>query len=167
MSLPLTTERLTLRPPVPEDLDPLEELFTDAEAMRHIGSGEPWDESRMAQSLDRKITQLSERGFTLYTVVRRADGRVLGDCGLNVWPDTGEIEIGWRLAREHWGQGYATEAAGAVFDHARTDLELCRLICMVEEENTPSWRIAQRLGFTLDHAEQRKGKRVLRYVWAA
>lgn len=165
MPLPLVTDRLIVRAPRPEDLDPLRELFGDAEAMRYVGSGKPWDESRMAESLDRKIEQLPARGFTLYTVERRSDGRVLGDCGLNVWPDTGETEIGWRFAREHWGRGYATEAAQAVFEHARSDVGLAHLICMVHDDNTPSRRIAERLGFRLDHVEQRDGRPVRRYVW--
>lgn len=165
MPLPLTTERLSLRAPDPADLDPLRPVFTDALAMRYIGSGQPWDESRMAESLDRKITQLSERGFTLYTVVRREDGRLLGDCGLNIWPDTGETEIGWRLAREHWRRGYATEAARAVFHHARLDLGFTHLICMVNDANTASWRIADGLGFRFEMRVTAHGRQIRRYVW--
>lgn len=165
MPLPLTTVRLTIRAPHPEDLNPLRELFGDPEAMRHIGSGEAWTETRMRESLERKFAVLRERGFTFYTVVRREDGRILGDCGLNVWPGTGETEIGWRFAREHWGQGYANEAARAVFTHARHGLGLSRLICMVDDENTASWRIAKRLGFALDSTEQHHGRPLRRYVW--
>lgn len=165
MPLPLITDRLTIRAPRRDDLRPLRELFGDPEAMRYIGTGAPWDEARMRESLDRKLAVLRERGFTFYTVVRQGDERVLGDCGLNVWPDTGETEIGWRFAREHWGQGYATEAAHAIFVHARHDLGLAHLICMVDEDNTASWRIAERLGFALDSTEQHHGRPVRRYVW--
>lgn len=162
--MPLITERLTLRVPEQHDLAALAEVFADPEAMRYIGTGVAWDESRMRESLDRKFAVLRERGFTFYTVVRRHDGRVLGDCGLNVWRDTGETEIGWRFAREHWGQGYATEAAGAVLGHARRDLGLTHLICMVDDENAASWRIAKRFGFAFDKMEQHHGRPVRRYV---
>lgn len=165
--MPLLTERLAIRPPEPDDVDLLASLFTDPEAMRYIGPGGTWDDDRMASSLTRKIDLYHERGFTLYTVVRRADGHVLGDCGFNIWPGTGEIEIGWRFAREHWGRGYASEAARSVFEHARDRLDLTHLICMVAADNVASWRIAERLGFTLDRTEEIHGRTVRRYVWDA
>lgn len=167
MPLPLVTERLMLRVPIWGDVAPLRAVFTDPKAMRYIGSGQPWSEARMRESMRHKLAQLADRGFTLYTVVRRVDSQVVGDCGLNVWSDTAEIEIGWRLARRHWRRGYATEAASAVFDYARAELALTRLICMVDSANTPSRRIAEHLGLHFDTTETHHERAIRRYVWHA
>jgi RimJ/RimL family protein N-acetyltransferase len=162
--LPLRTERLSLRAPELHDAEPLAAVFADEQAMRFIGDGSIRDAVQIEHLQQSKIHMLAERGYTLYTVERRPDGEILGDCGLWVWPDTGETEIGWRFAPAHWGRGYATEAAQAVLAHAR-DLGLRRLICMVDSANTASWRIAERLGFRLDRAYDRGGRSVRRYIW--
>jgi len=114
MTLPLTTERLTLRAPRPHDAEPLAAVFADKQAMRFIGDGRTRDAVEIALMQQRKIEVLAERDCTLYTVERRTDSQVLGDCGLWVWPETGETETGWRFAPAHWGRGYATEGATAV-----------------------------------------------------
>ncbi len=135
--------------------------------MRFIGPGEVWDETQVKAGLDRRIGRLPTVGYTFYTVIHREDNRVIGDCGLAPYED-GEIEIGWRFASAYWGQGYAGEAARAVFEHARDVLGIGRLICMVQESNTASWRIAERLGFRLERVETWYGDRQVRwYVWEA
>ncbi|PZG51533.1 GNAT family N-acetyltransferase [Spongiactinospora gelatinilytica] len=167
MPLPLSTERLILRAPEPADLGFFVDLFADREAVRYIADGEPWSAERIRGQQKRKIDCLAERGFTLYTVVRAADGQVVGDCGLAPW-ENGRVEIGWRFARPYWGQGLAKEAARAVFEHAGHDLGLTELWCLVQEPNTASWRIAEGLGFRLDRTEIRHGGRTVRiYNWNA
>ncbi|MCG5214655.1 GNAT family N-acetyltransferase [Streptosporangium sp. KLBMP 9127] len=163
----LITKRLLLRPPVAEDFAELLPIFTDPEAMRFIGPGDVYDEAKVREGLQRRISRTGEQGLVFYTIVHREDDRVIGDCGLQVW-ESGEIEIGWRMAAAYWGQGYASEAAAEVFRNARDDLGLTHLICMVQEDNTASWRIAERLGFRLDRTETWFGDRLVRiYVWDA
>ncbi len=60
-----------------------------------------------------------------------------------------DIEIGWRFRREAWGAGFATEAAGAVLDHAFTTLGLAEIVADIHPENTRSVRVAERIGLTL------------------
>jgi len=167
MPIPLVTERLELRAPTLADAEPLAAVLSDAQAMRHIGAGEIWDRERIRELQGRKIEHLADKGYSLYTVLRRFDGAVLGDCGLWTWADTGEPEIGWRFAPAHWGQGYASEAARAVFAHGRDEIGLRHLICMAYDENVASWRIAERLGFALDRREERYGRLARRYLWTA
>ncbi|MDF5756994.1 GNAT family N-acetyltransferase [Spongiactinospora sp. TRM90649] len=166
MPLPLSTERLQVRVPRPDDLGFFVRMFADPEVTRYIARGETWSEQRVREQLDRKIAAQRERGHTLYTVERRSDGRPVGDCGLAPW-ENGQIEIGWRFAREHWGNGLAREAAQAVFAHARDELGISRLVCLVQEPNVASWRIAEGLGFRLDRTETWEGDRTVRiYSWA-
>lgn len=164
MPLPLQTRRLTLRAPELADVDALLAVFGDPAAMRHIGAGQVRSRDEVASAVERQQKQLADRGFCMFVAERREDGRVLGDCGLNVWAETGEVEIGWRFAPEHWGQRYASEAAAAVFEFARSELGLGSLICMVYADNVPSWRIAERLGFRLDEEAPRHGRQARRYV---
>ena len=73
-------------------------------------------------------------------------------CGLHHldwYPD--DIEIGWRLAREHWGHGYATEAANAWLDFAFTKFNLPRVISVTDAPNKRSIAVMQRLGMVVDH----------------
>ncbi len=69
-----------------------------------------------------------------------------GECGLYPWRqdgrETGDVELGYRFGREHWGQGYAGEAARAVLDWASGELGFTELVCVVQEANTASRRIA-------------------------
>jgi RimJ/RimL family protein N-acetyltransferase len=84
--------------------------------------------------------------------VRREDGRVLGRAGFLRWdPETweiggGEVELGWLLEREHWGHGYATEAALALRDWGSSERGLTRLISLVRRGNDRSARVAERIG---------------------
>jgi len=99
-----------------------------------------------------------ERGWSGLLVSRRSDGRVLGECGLYPWREdgleTGQVELGYRFGREHWGKGYAGEAARAVLDWASGELGFAELVCVVQEANTASRRIAEGLGFRLQDTRQ-------------
>ena len=88
-------------------------------------------------------------GFGPYAVVEQAGQNVIGYCGLFFFPDLdgqAEIEIGYRLIRSTWGQGYATEAARAVRDYAFTALGIKRLIAMIDPANVASLRVAEKIG---------------------
>jgi RimJ/RimL family protein N-acetyltransferase len=155
----LQTERLSLRPPTDDDLDAVAEIHGDPEVMRYIGPGEPWSDARAELGLSRWKAYWAADGFGMFVVERRGDERVLGDVGLLAWdPETwtpgmlaaigpdAEIEIGWTLARDAWGNGYATEAALAVRDWARAEHGFDRLISLIHPDNAASIRVAEKLG---------------------
>ena len=80
-------------------------------------------------------------------IERRSDGAFIGSCGLSVeqwYPD--DLEIGWRLLREHWRHGYATEAAHAWIGHAFSTLGAARVISVSDVPNQRSIAVMQRLG---------------------
>jgi ribosomal-protein-alanine N-acetyltransferase len=66
---------------------------------------------------------------------------------------TPAVEVGWRLAREHWGRGYATEAARAAVEFGFNELELPEIVAMTALKNAPSRRVMERLGMTTDPAD--------------
>ena len=156
--LPLVTERLVLRPLEERDLDPLSRILGDPLAMRFFPRPRTRDESRVW--IARNQERYTVDGHGLWAVERRSDGAFLGDCGLVMQRPEGrpEVEVGYHFAREHWGQGYATEAAGACVRLAFEVLRAPRVIALIRPENLPSARVAGRLGLRplhqVDHAGQ-------------
>jgi RimJ/RimL family protein N-acetyltransferase len=144
--LPLVTERLVLRPLREEDLDPLSRVLGDPHAMRFFPRPRTREESRVW--IARNQERYAVDGHGLWAVERRADGAFLGDCGLVVQRPEGlpEVEVGYHFAREHWGQGYATEAAGACVRLAFEVLRAPRVIALIRPENEASANVARRLG---------------------
>jgi RimJ/RimL family protein N-acetyltransferase len=128
------------------------DAFADPEAMRFIGDGSTTDLAGAEQAVDRWLERWDAWGIGMFVVERREDVRVLGRAGFLRWdPETWEIggsetELGWGLARTHWGHGYATEAALALRDWALGERNLARLISLIQPENLRSIRVAEKLG---------------------
>jgi RimJ/RimL family protein N-acetyltransferase len=140
----LETVRLILRPPRHEDFEAWAALGGDAVATRHIGGVqsrfETWN--RLLSS----IGSWHVLGFGAFSVIRKADAKWLGRVGPlrpEGWPGT---EIGWTLAREAWGNGYATEAAIAAADWTFANLGWSEIIHCIAPDNAASQAVAIRLG---------------------
>jgi ribosomal-protein-alanine N-acetyltransferase len=148
----IETERLLLRMPRAEDAPGLLEAFADPEAMRYIGDGSTTDLAGSEEAVERWLKRWDAWGIGMLVVERKEDARVLGRAGFLLWdPETWEIggsetELGWGLAREHWGHGYATEAALALRDWALDKRGLTRLISLIQHGNVRSFRVAEKLG---------------------
>jgi len=99
----------------------------------------------------------AEHGFGLW-VVETHDGQFVGDCGLTMQDVEGEqlVEVGYHVHLELRGQGLATEAAGAVRDAAR-DAGVAHLVAIIRPENTPSQRVAQKIGLRLERRVWKNG----------
>jgi [ribosomal protein S5]-alanine N-acetyltransferase len=157
----LETERLVLRAPVPEDADALAPMYADPEVMRYVGDGIALTREETERLVQRMVQAWEADGFGLFTTVRKADEAVIGRVGLIVWnPETWqvtradangptELEVGYTLGRDFWGQGYATEAAGAARDFALNGLGAKRLIALIIHGNEASENVARKLG--LEH----------------
>jgi len=160
----LETERLLLRAPVADDAAALAPMYADPEVMRYVGDGRPLTRAETERSVKRMIQRWEADGFGLFTTVRKEDGAVIGRVGLLIWnadtwePTTRaesengrtEVEVGYTLGRDYWGQGYATEAAGAVRDYALRELGADRLIALIIHGNTASENVAQKLGLSYE-----------------
>lgn len=153
----LTTDRLLLRRWHGSDRAPFAALNADPEVMRYFPSTRTRAESDAL--VDRLDAAIEADGFGLWAVERRDSGAFVGFVGLSR-PSfdpalVGQVEIGWRLAREAWGQGVATEAAREVvrfaFDPAGADLPA--LVSFTAAINDPSRRVMRRLGMAHDPAD--------------
>jgi RimJ/RimL family protein N-acetyltransferase len=139
-----------LRVPTDEDAVAWHRVFDHPEVMEFHG-GRAAELSVYEELTARQRRHDAELGFCLWTMLDEED-RVLGFTGAQPWPGTwgpvGEIEIGWRLGREHWGRGYATAAARLTLDRLRA-AGVPRVVAMVLEGNERSVAVTRRLGMTL------------------
>jgi RimJ/RimL family protein N-acetyltransferase len=143
----LETDRLILRAPEARDFEPWAAFGADAEAARYLGGTQ--DRALAWRGMCTMTGAWVVRGFSMFSVVEKATGRWVGRVGPwqpEGWPGT---EVGWGLARETWGKGYATEAATAAIDWAFSTLGWDEVIHSIDPDNVNSQKVAQRLGSTL------------------
>jgi len=142
----LTTERLILREMTGADLDHIAALFGDEEVMRYYPKPMTRDEAQAWVEWNRRLYR--SHGFGLWAMALRDTGEFAGDCGLTPQYVDGvrEIEVGYHVRTSLQGYGYATEAAAAARDFARDKLLLSRLIAIINPENVPSQRVAEKIG---------------------
>jgi RimJ/RimL family protein N-acetyltransferase len=96
------------------------------------------------------MAMYEKHGFGLWHVARRADGVAMGMCGLLRRDFLPDVDLGYAFLPEHWGQGYAFEAADATLRHAATKFGLSRVIGVVSENNTASIRVLEKLGMSFE-----------------
>jgi len=156
-STKIETERLVLRRPRLSDAKALHAMFGDPEVMRYIGDGSTLTPAKTKAWIEKALARWKADGFGHYVIEK--DRKVIGRAGFLVWdPDewkTGTlaelgshaaIELGWMLAQEHWGKGYATEAAMALRNYGFKELKFERLISLITHGNDASVKVAERLG---------------------
>lgn len=143
----LETERLILRDWREEDLDDFHRLGEDPQVMKTLGP--LMSREQTAAFITELQRRASRYGHTFWALERKADGRVIGFTGIGrgpMSPILGELEIGWRLASDCWGQGYATEAAIASLDWARAHCPDKYLVAITSVGNAGSRAVMERLG---------------------
>ncbi|MFN7399000.1 MAG: GNAT family N-acetyltransferase [Sandaracinobacter sp.] len=143
------TERLILRPFRETDRDPWAVMNADPEVMRHFPAALSRDEADAV--IERVNGKIAESGVGFWALERKSDSEFIGFAGLKCishenLPIFGQWEVGWRLARHAWGQGYATEAGAFALDHGFRVMGLPRILAYTARNNTPSERVMQKLG---------------------
>lgn len=150
----VTTPRLLLRTFRPDDLPLYHELNADPKVYATLG-GRP-----LTREHSDKIAEWAQRCYErerlgLLAVERRSDGAFVGMCGLHhqeSFPD--EVEVAWRLASQHWGNGYATEAATGWLDYGFSELGLSEIISTTDHDNVRSLAVMHRLGMAFVRATE-------------
>jgi RimJ/RimL family protein N-acetyltransferase len=145
----IETERLHLRAWRDDDREPFAAMGRDPEVMATLGPLLSRAESDAG--VERMHRHQAKHGFCFWAIERRADGAFLGFCGLKTEPAAaphleGEIEIGWRLRRDAWGQGFAREAAQAALGWGFARLPHPRIVAITTPGNVRSWGLMERLG---------------------
>ncbi|MBV9522982.1 MAG: GNAT family N-acetyltransferase, partial [Alphaproteobacteria bacterium] len=133
---PFGSDRLLFRPFAPGDAGEAFAIFGDAEVMRYSISGQDRDRAATAARVERYARQSGQSGFAPWAMVERATGRVIGLCGLMRLKTGEDIELAYRIRRDRWGRGLATEAAAAWLERGFGVLDLPRILAFVEATNT-------------------------------
>lgn len=153
----LQAERLLLRRWLPRDQDPFAAICADPLVMEHFPATRSYEETRAY--IEQIEAGFEAEGFGFWAVELRGAGAgtLIGFVGLRsidpAMPFAPAVELGWLLGKEHWGQGYATEAATAAIHFAFEELGLVELIAYTAKCNLRSQRVMERLGMHRDPAE--------------
>lgn len=144
----INTERLLLRQWKDSDRESFAALNADPEVMRYFPGAQSRETSDRA--IDMWRSDIAERGWGNWVVEEKGIGAFVGFVGLSAprhaLPFTPCVEIGWRLAREHWKKGYATEAARAALRIGFEQLGLDEIVSFTSLLNLPSRAVMERIG---------------------
>lgn len=161
----LETERLILRAWTLDDAPRLFEICGDAEVMKFLGTGKPYESIEQAEEFLRWATAYQkENGFCRWAVTLKENREIIGSCGFARPHGTEEIELGYLLARKFWGKGFGTEAAAACLSYGFEKLEFREIIALTDLENVASHRVLEKIGFVRRGVEVINGEENLVYL---
>ena len=150
LSVIFTTPRLSVRHLSARDEDDLYAVYSDAEAMRWVGDGQPITRQETQRWIEVTLNNYARYGYGMNAILHKASDQVIGFCGL-VHPDgQPDAEIKYALRREFWGQGYASEVALALIDYGFRVFNLPRIIATVAADNHVSQRVLCKAGLLQD-----------------
>ena len=186
----IETERLYLRRLDHTDLDYFIGIHSDAEVARYIGAGNPRPQAETERWFQDIQDSYQNANLGQLTVIRKSDGARVGRCGLSDavlettdtpgrlrkgWffsahaPTEFEVEklpeLGYTFGREHWGKGYATEAARSVYDYARRHLAFPTIMSVIHAENVGSRAVVMKFGARYIDVVELAGRPFERYHW--
>ena len=146
----IVTERLVLREITRSDLDAVYEYTKNPELFKYMPFG-PSTYENAKKRIERLIEKQSQNPRTDFDVAitLKTSKKLIGGCRLNKVSDI-EGHVGYILSRDHWGKGYATEAARALTDYGFNELHLHRVYATVHPENAASIRVLEKVGMTLE-----------------
>ncbi len=186
----LETERLYLRRINPTDLDFFIGIHIDPDVARYIGAGNPRPPTETEIWFQDIQDSYKNANLGQLTVVRKSDGARVGRCGLSdaviekaetkgrlrkgwffsahapVGVDVDHLpELGYTFGKAHWGQGYATEAAGAVYDYAQSQLSYSTIMSVIHADNKGSRAVVEKFGVAYIDDVELAGRAFERYHW--
>ena len=141
------TERLILRQWQESDIPAFAEINSDPEVMRYFSKTLGFEETIEMYNRFKH----SKNGFSFTAVEEKISGKFIGFVGLNIpsfMPDA--VEIGWRLKKEFWGKGYATEAAKKWLEIGFNEYDLKEIVSFTAQQNIKSQEVMQRIGMKRD-----------------
>ena len=161
--LQLHTKRLHFKRYTEEDLPFVLTLVKNEHVMKYIGKGLPQSEEYARQLIRRMLEQYDNfDDYGLHLLVHKKTNAYVGHAGIvaQIIDDAFELELGYWIHPDYWGQGYGKEAAQALAQYADEELELERYIAAIQVGNVGSEKIAKSVGMTLEKIIDMEGKQV-------
>lgn len=151
----LETDRLILRSWRAEDLEPFYNLCADPVVMEYFPALLSREEAQAM--IDRMVTNQKNDGYSFMPCVRKDTGQMIGFVGLSYFTKPTHfspcVEVGWRLDKDHWGLGFAPEAAKACLHYAFDILKVPEVIAMTAVPNLKSRKVMEKIGMTYNPSD--------------
>jgi len=161
----IETPRLILRDWREADIDAFDRHTNTENVMRWLGGVQT--RAELEDRLRNRIMRWqAERGFTFWAVERKADGALMGMCGLVKRDTLPAVDIGYAFLPAFWGQGYAREAAAACLGYARDTLGLRRVLAITGPDNAASAGVLEAIGMTHEDTRTLEGEERLTRVFS-
>jgi RimJ/RimL family protein N-acetyltransferase len=144
------TARLRLRRWRDDDLDAYARICADPEVMRYLSAGTPFTREQSSEQMHGFVEHWRTHGFGLWAVDHLGDDRFIGFVGLSTHTWFPGVEVGWRLDRDYWGRGLATEGAAASLRFGFEELGLDRIVSIHQPANVASRRVMEKNGLSFD-----------------
>ena len=145
----LETERLIIRQFIPEDTGYIYKLHNDPDVMKYISTKKSKEVTRdECKSFIEGCRKYYKKhpGLGIWAAQTKASGDFIGWTALKDLDNTEDIEVGYRLLKEFWGNGYATESSKALIEYGFNELKLNKLVAVALPENTASVRVLVKAG---------------------
>jgi RimJ/RimL family protein N-acetyltransferase len=159
----LRTERLLMRGLRFEDYEHLARILAEPAVGAGLGKPDGLTPHEAWVDLSVLAAHWVLRGFGHWALEERGSGEFVGRAGLYYPPDWPAMEVGWTVAPEHWGKGYAPEAARAACAWAHDELGARHIVSLIHPSNAQSIRVAEKLGETLEGHHKTRGFDLLVY----
>lgn len=143
----IDTERLKLREFQPDDALCFYNLNQDEEVMRYTGDV-AFESVDAAREFIAQYDHYAKHGYGRWSVILKTSGRCIGWCGLKWHPEEGYVDLGYRLERNVWGNGLATEAARVCIDYGFNRLNFDEIIGRTAKANLASIKVLQKVGMS-------------------
>lgn len=143
----LKTKRLILRRITPDDFDDIFSMNSDPEVMKYVGDGSVRTREQMLQEMEMLLSHyIRNPGLGVWAVELNGSREFLGASGLVYYPNSAEVEVGYRFLKEHWNNGYATESAAALLRYGFNTLGLKKIVSSAHIHNRASTRVMEKIG---------------------
>lgn len=164
----LETERLYLREMNQTDFEALSKILQDEETMYAYNGA--FTSAETQEWLDKQISRYHQYGFGLWAIVLKKTEKMIGQCGitLQTWNDRKVLELGYLLRKEHWHNGFASEAVKACKEYAFTKLNAKEVCSIIRDTNTASQNVALRNGMIITDTGMKhyKGVDMIHYLFS-
>jgi ribosomal-protein-alanine N-acetyltransferase len=160
----LETERLCIRKLTRDDLNWLVEMRTDPDVHKYLGGVRMQNPEAIAKRLEFYLECYEKFGFGQCAMIWKETGERIGCSGIQPLENTGEIELGYSIAKKFWRMGIGYECAVAWLEYGFETAGLERIVAIADPENTGSWRIMEKCGMQYEKTEKHYGMDVVFYA---
>jgi len=160
----INTERLILRTFREDDIVPMQQILNGEDVLRYFPKTDPLSRERVERMISNILKHWEEHGFGLWAVENRFNGVLLGRCGLQIIPDTGEREVDFIFGREYWGRGFATEAGLSSLKYGFEIAQIDEIVGIVHVDNIASQRVLEKIGMQCTRRAHYFGLDCFRYA---